>query len=260
MQGISETHGVDRFAHSTLRLGGRTRLQKILASLPAALLIALTAAFAAEPPDADAFTTAFKKAIVERDEKAMLAFADSEAMGESLKKLFENPDVFAVSLGPLPADFIPFFIKNGKRYEPSHPPQGMVTISVRQESGLTSNRLVYAIVDGAYKIVSTKVTDLDWKGPPDASLSFSVEGFGTEGASVKVKFNASGVDVEQTYLEPSGGLWAQYISEIEVTTENPQADMVLKVIREGKVIYTSEPLKGAGTIVYSGDKPQAKTE
>jgi hypothetical protein len=68
------------------------------------------------------------------------------------------------------------------------------------------------------------------------------------------------VDVEQIYLEPSGGIWAQYISEIEVTTENPQADIVLKAIREGKVIYTSERLKGPGKIVYSGDKPQAKAE
>jgi hypothetical protein len=201
-----------------------------------------------------------KKAIAEKDEKALIRLADSESMGESLKKLFESPDVFAVSLGSLPPDFVPFFIKDGKRYEPSHPPEGMVTISVRQEGGLTSSRYVYAIVDGTYKIVSTKITDLGWKGPPDANLSYSIEGFGTQNVSVKITFNASGVDVEQTYLEPSGGLWAQYISEINVTTENPLADFVLKVIREGEVIYTSERLKGPGKIVYSGDKPQAKTE
>lgn len=228
--------------------------------LLAILLLSLGPAAAAEKPDADAFTDALKKAIVEKDEKALLSFGDSEGTGQALKKLFENPDVFSVSLGSLPPDFMPFFIKDGIRYEPSHPPEGMVTISVRQEGGLTSSRFVYAIVNGAYKIVSTKSTDLGWKGPPDANLGYSVEGAGTENVSVKIKFNASGVDVEQLYLEPSGGIWAQYISEIDVTTENPQADIVLKVIREGKVIYTSERLKGAGQIVYSGDKPQARTE
>jgi hypothetical protein len=239
-------------------VGGGNRLAKLAACLAGGLLIA--GAVAAESPDPDAFTAAFKKAIVERDETAMAAFADSEATLQPLKKLFDHPDVFSVTLGPLPPDFIPFFIRSGKRYEPSHPPAGLVTISTRQEGGLTSNRLVYAIVDGAYKIVSTKVTDLDWKGPPDANLSFSLEGYGTENAVVKVKFNASGVDVEQTCREAFEAFWAQYVSEIEVTTENPQADFVLKVIREGQVIYISEPLKGAGKILYSGDKPQAKSE
>lgn len=226
------------------------------------LLVAfgLTLSFAAAADTPEAFTAAFQKAIVEKDEKTLNSFADSEGTGEALKKLFENPDVFSVSLGALPPDFLPFFIKDGKRYEPTHPPAGMVTVSVRQVGGLTSSRFVYAIVDGAYKIVSTKVTDLDWKGPPDANLGYSVEGFGTENVTVKIKFNASGVDVEQLYLEPSGGIWAQYISEIEAATENPQADFVLKIIREGKVIYTSERLKGAGKIVYAGDKPQAMTE
>ena len=228
--------------------------------LVAALLLTVAAALASDKPDPDVFTGAIKKAIVEKDEKALVGLADSEALAKALKTLFENPDVFAVSLGALPADFLPFVIKDGKRYEPSHPPEGMVTISVRQDSGLTSNRYVYSLVGGAYKIVSTKITDLGWKGPPDTGLSYSVEGFGTEAVSVKIKFNASGVDVEQLYLEPSGGFWAQYISEIEVTTANPQADFVLKVIREGRVIYTSERLNGPGKILYTGDKPQAKTE
>jgi hypothetical protein len=225
----------------------------------AALLIALSTATGAEKPDADAFTEAFKKAIVERDEKLLLTFADSPAMGESLKKLFENPNVFSVSLGPLPPDFIPFFIKNGKKLEPAYPPEGIVTISVRQEGGLTSDRLAYAIVDGAYKIVSTKVVDLDWKGPEDSSLAFSVEGFQAESVVVRAKFNASGVDVEQTYHEPSGAFWAQYISEVEVVSDNPQALIMLKIIRDGKVIFKSEPLKGAGKIIYPGDKPRAET-
>jgi hypothetical protein len=220
--------------------------------LLAASLLVFVASAAAETPEAGAFTAALKKAIVDRDETALVALADTDAMAQSLKALFANPNVFAVSLGPLPPDFIPFFIKDGKRYEPSHPPRGTVTVSFRQEGGLTSERFVYAVVDGAYKIISTKVTELNWKGPPDKELSFALEGFGTEGAVIKVKYNASGVDVEQTYHEPVGGFWCQHVSEIEVTTENPQASVVLKVIQQGKIIHTSEPLQGAGRIVYAG--------
>lgn len=226
--------------------------------LLAALVLALSTAAAQEDPNAEAFTETFKKAIVERDEKTLLSFADSASMGDALKKLFEEPNVFAVSLGPLPPDFTPFFIKDGKRYEPTHPPKGVVTISVRRDDGLTSNRLAYAIVDGSYKIVSTKVVDLDWKGPPDASLGFSVEGFGADRVVVKTKFNASGVDVEQTFAEPYGAFWGQSISEVEVEAESPQTDIVLKIIRDGKIIYKSEPLKGAGKITYSGDEPRAE--
>lgn len=220
--------------------------------------MAISGALADEKPGEEAFTTAFKKAIVDRDEKTLLSFADSETMGDSLKKLFEEPDVYSVSLGPLPLDFSPFFIKDGKRYEPSHPPGGVVTISVRKDGGLTSNRLVYAIVDGSYKIVSTKITDLHWDGPPDASLGYSIEGFGADKVVVKAAYNASGVDVEQTYLDAYNAFWGQYITSLEVTSENPEALLVLKVIRDGKVIYKSEPLKGAGKISYSGEKPRAE--
>jgi hypothetical protein len=233
-------------------------MPKIMKRVLAVLVLAISAAFASEDPGEEAFTTAFKKAIVERDEKTLLSFADSPTMGESLKKLFEDPDVYSVSLGPLPPDFSPFFIKDGKRYEPTYPPKGMVTISARRDGGLTSNRLVYAIVDGAYKIVSTKITDLKWEGPPDASLGYSVEGIGAQGVTVKAAFNASGVDVEQTYLDAYGAFWGQYISRVEVSTENPQAEIVLKVIRDGKVIFTSEPLKGEGKIIYSGEQPRAQ--
>ena len=113
-------------------------------------------------------------------------------------------------------------------------------------------------MEGAYKIVSTKITDLHWEGPPDASLGYSIEGSGADKVIVKAAFNASGVDVEQTYLDAYNAFWGQYISSLEVVSENPEAVLVLKVIRDGKVIYKSEPLKGAGKITYSGEKPRAE--
>lgn len=234
--------------------------------LLAGLFIALSAPnYAADQPDPDVFTETLKKAIIEQDTGTLLSFADDEGLTgearqrqiESLKVTYPSTNVFSVSLGPLPVDFPPFFIMNGKRYEPTHPPVGIVTISFRQESGLTSKQLAYAVVDGKYKIVATKSIPLDWKGPPDASLGYIVEGPGAESAVVKVKFNASGVDMERTFHGASISLWGQHISEIEVTTDDPKASLLLKILRDGREIYKSETLTGAGKIVYAGDKPQA---
>ncbi len=233
--------------------------------LLAVLVLPLLAIHAEETPDPDVFTETLKKAIIEQDTETLLTFADSEGLTgearkrqeESLKVTYPGTNVFSVSLGPLPVDFPPFFIMNGRRYEPTHPPAGIVTISFRQESGLTSKQLAYAIVDGRYKIVATKSTQLDWKGPPDASLGFIIEGPGSEGAVVKVKFNASGVDMERTFHGAAINLWGQHFGEVEVTNEDPKASLVLKVLRDGKEIYKSETLKGAGKILYTGDAPQA---
>ncbi len=220
---------------------------------------------AADQPDPDVFTEALKKAITENDTETLLSFADSEGLSgearqrqiESLKVTYPSTNVFAVSLGPLPVDFPPFFIMHGKRYEPTHPPEGVVTISFRQESGLTSKQLAYAIVEGKYKIVATKSTQLDWKGPPDSSLGYILEGTGAESAVVRIKFNASGVDMERTFHGAAINLWGQHLNEVEVTNEDPKASLTLKLLRDGKEIYKSETLTGAGKIHYAGDKPTA---
>lgn len=232
-------------------------------------LVLSLAVCAAEQPDPDVFTETLKKAITEDDTETLLSFADSEGLSgearqrqiESLKVTYPSTNVFAVSLGPLPVDFPPFFIMHGKRYEPTHPPAGIVTISFRQESGLTSKQLAYAIVDGKYKIVATKSTDLEWKGPKDSSLGYILEGTGAESAVVRIKFNASGVDMDRTFHGAAINLWGQHFTEVEVASEDPKASLTLKVLRDGKEIYKSETLTGAGKILYAGDKPQAlKTE
>lgn len=249
-----------------MRLGGTNCLRKIGHRFLTILILGLAPLLpAADQPDPDVFTETLKKAIIEQDTETLLSFADSEGLSgearqrqiESLKVTYPSTNVFAVSLGPLPVDFPPFFIMNGKRYEPTHPPVGIVTISFRQESGLTSKQLAYAIVDGKYKIVATKGTQLDWKGPNDSSLGYILEGTGAEGAVVKIKFNASGVDLERTFHGAAINLWGQHFSEIEVTVDDPKASLALKVLRDGKEIYKSETLTGAGKILYAGDKPRA---
>lgn len=249
-------------------MGGTAGCGKILRLILLAGLLS-GAVRAAEAPGPDAFTEAFKKAIVENDRKTLLSFADGEGPADAAREsqveswlaMFPSRDVFSVSLGPLPVDFPPFFIMHGRRFDPSHPPAGIVTLSFRQDGGLTSKQLAYTIVDGHYKIVATKVTDLGWKGPKDVNIAYVLEGQGAESAVVKVRFNASGVDLERSFLGPSITLWGQHVSGIEVTCDDPKTSVFLKVLRDGKEIYRSEILKGAGKILYAGDLPQAaKTE
>src|SRR5262249_49325799 len=135
----------------------------------------------------------------------------------SYARLFTNPDIFSVSLSPLPADFQPFMIANGKRYEPSNPPAGVVTISYRQKpNGLTSEQIPYAEVDGNYRLVSIKSSPLPWSGPPDVNIGFFVVGNGANRVETKARYNASGVDVSQFFTAPSASLAGQYFSEIVV--------------------------------------------
>lgn len=242
--------------------GRRLRVGRIARAILAGFL--LTAA-GAQTPGPDEFPAALKKALETRDEKALLSFADGEGLSEadrrthaeSLRGLLEAGPVYSVTLGPLPDDYAPFFIVNGKRYEPTHPAAGVVTISFRREGGLTSTQLAYAVVDGGCRIVATKGTDLGWKGPPDANIGFYVDGYGADSVLVKARFNASGVDVERTFHDHSASLWGQHFESVEVSNDDPKAHLVLKIYRDGQEIYRSEPLKGAGKITYAGDKPRA---
>lgn len=213
----------------------------------------------ADGQDEDTFTASLKRALVSQDQKAFLSLVDAPPgrteLSESLKALFVNPDVFSVSLGPLPVDYQPFFIINGKRLEPSHAPKGVVTISFKKDAGLTSSQLPYTIVDGTYRIVTTKTTDLNWKGPPDANIGFFVVGDGAEDVEVKVRYNASGVDMEQVLHTSSASLFGQYFSGITVTTSDPAASLYLKVVSAQTEIYRSELLNGRGSLTYLREVP-----
>lgn len=213
----------------------------------------------------DAFAAALKKAIKEKDEKTLLSYVSAEGLSEagkarqaeSFRSLLAGPDVYDVTLGPLPVDFPPFFIMNGKRYEPTDPPAGIVTVSLKQENGLTSTQLVYAIVGGKYRLVTTRVVPIDWKGPRDVRLGYVLRGQGAESAVTRVRFNASGVDLDRTYHGPATDFWGQRIDGIEVTVSDPRAAVQLTVMADGKEIFKSEPQEGPGTISYAPKNPEA---
>ena len=79
----------------------------------------------------------------------------------------------------------------------------------------TSTSLGYGIINGKYFLVSAKSTDLGWKGPPDKSLIYTFFSCRPEDKiQVVVDYNVSGVDQQQTFTAPSGGVMGQYFKKV----------------------------------------------
>ena len=104
----------------------------------------------------------------------------------------------------------------------------------------------------------------------DKHFYVSVSGKGFDKVKVRIRYNASGVDMEddETGFGPygvaseGGKSWTtsvgkpyrcQYISEVTVTSKDDDVDVTLNLDGMEKFItpfYKSEPLKGKGQIVY----------
>jgi hypothetical protein len=117
-------------------------------------------------------------------------------------------------------------------------------------AGTSSISAPYANIDGRYYLISSKSTDLHWKGPPDVSIGFAVNGPNQGKMRILAKYNVSGVDLERSLSQPAMILRGQYFSQITVCSEDPNADLTLTVTREGEEIFKSQELKGVGTIEY----------
>jgi hypothetical protein len=222
-----------------------------------ALFLSLLPASAA-PTTPEAFIAAIKSAIAAKSTDQLLALTCTTGMSDADKKravsiyprvLFPNP-VDSVALGPLPPDFQLGHIANGKKIEPTSPPQGLVQIRLTpaQGNGPSSASLPFAIISGGYYLVSSKTTDLGWKGPPDNTLIFIVRGQRTSGIKVDAKWNASGVEQERIYTTGNAGFLGQYFESINVTCADPNADLSLELMENGKDIVPS--IKGKGTVTY----------
>ncbi len=233
-------------------------LTLLLASL---ILPAITRADPAED-----FAAAIRKAIIAHDEQALIAMSDHEGLDEgettqlitSIRALFAHPKVFSVALGPLPQDFTSFYILNGHKFEPTRPPEGIVTVTYQLEDGLTSTQRAYATRDGEYRMVGVKNTLLPWAGPDDITLTYSVSGPGAEEAVVNVLFNASGAFLKRTLHSPTANLRGQFFEKIEVQSDNPKSELTLEVFQGTEQVHKSDPFKGTGTLVYQRPAPEKK--
>lgn len=177
--------------------------------------------------------------------------ADKQMVKSSQQHLLNNPGVDTIELQPLPEDFQSVFIVHGKRIEPTALPAGIVSIKYKQAgNGMTSISFPYATVEGRFYLIGARSTDLNWKGPEDKNIGFMILGKEADKLKGKVKWNASGVDLEKPITTSSVSFLGQYIEGVTITSDHDDTDVTITILENGNPIFKSDPLKGKGTLEY----------
>jgi hypothetical protein len=229
-------------------------------------LLILATAHAGDLATPDALGEALKAALATGDPEKVAALADTAGLTEadrdhhrkSIRELTALGSVFSLAPGDLPPDLPESFVVNGRRFAPSHPPVGVLTVTFRTADGLTSRKIPYTVVDGRHVLVTTRSWRLPWRGPPDRQLKYTLAGPGAEAAEVRVRYSASGLDQDRVFRGDSAGVWGQFFEEISATVRHPKAEVRLTVSEGGSVIFSSDIQRGPGKLVYQ--KPAAPPE
>jgi hypothetical protein len=215
----------------------------------------------AQPSSPTEFIGAYRTAIQEKSIEKLNAITYTVGQSESDKKQvasaeqmgfnWGHKEIGDVSLKPLPADFQSVYIANGKKIEPTFPPTGLIAVQYKGTGdGPDSSSAPYAIIGGHYFVVSSKITDLGWKGPPDTGLCLMVTSRGPQDkVQITVKWNASGVEQERVFNSATATVLGQHIESAAVTSTNP--DAALTILEGDKQIFCSPPLKGKAAIEYN---------
>jgi hypothetical protein len=230
---------------------------KTLISLFAVLCLFHPISISAQSGPAQDFLNSVKSAIQEKSSEKLdtltytvgMSDSDKQVMDFGRKAAFSDNPIEDISFGPIPPNTPSGGIMAGRKYEMTFPAAGMVIVKFGG-STQSSMSLGYAIIGGKYFLVSAKSTDLGWKGPPDKSLIYNFSCRPEDKIQVVVDYNVSGVDQQQTFTAPSGGVMGQYFKKVTVTSLDDNINGKLTVTEGGTDIFTSQPLKGKGTVVY----------
>ena len=219
----------------------------------------LPQAVLAQPRSPDELISAARKAIQENNPEKLNALFYTAGMSDSDKEMAQfglqgflrGGEIESISLLPLPPHYRSTYIVRGQKVEQTYPPTGIMEVKFKPgTNGLTSSSAAYAVIKQGYFLVSSKSTDLRWSGPPDQSIGFMVMGRGQDKVQIKAKWNASGVDQEEDFEEPSGAVWGQYFDKVIVISTKGDTDITLRIMENGKELFKSERLQGKGTIEY----------
>jgi hypothetical protein len=234
-------------------------MKKDLLAVAISLFAFTFGATAAEDTDSEAFASALRTAITEKDDQKLEALIyhegaspeDKLRMTAMLQRLYFNgKEVNAISFEPLPTDFESVLIVQGRKIEPTSPPKGMVNVTFKGAvNGQGNSSGAYAVVDGKFYLVGMKSIDLGWKGPPDKNIGFSVVGQGASELQIHGVWNASGVQLKKEFKTSGITFWGQHFEELNVKSVNDDCDVTISITEDGKEIY-SEPLKGKGSVQY----------
>jgi hypothetical protein len=213
----------------------------------------------AQPRSAEELVSAARKAIQEKNSGELDALFYTAGMSDSDKEMakfglqgfFQGAEIERISLLPLPPHYRSTYVLQGKKVEQTYPPAGIMEVKFKPNTnGSSSSSVAYAVIKQGYFLLSSKSTDLGWSGPPDKSLGFMVIGMGQNKVQIKAKWNASGIDQEEDFEEPSGGFWGQYFEKVTIISTQEDTDVTLTITENGKETFKSERLKGKGTVGY----------
>lgn len=236
------------------------------------IFLSLVSPCLAQPPKTkDDFVTAVRSAYEAKDLKRIHGLTWESGISDWDRKMQDQmlPMMLNTIKGtgkatwePVPSDFMDVQIAGGRSIEPTHPADGMLKLDLKTENPQSSASIEvpYAVIDGGYYIVTSKSTDIGWKGPKDKTLNVMVLGQGMEKVGVHVRYNASGVEMERDQ-GPSRLFPGQYIEEVTVTSNDDDVDVTLQLVNEqGDPYYKSEPLKGKGQIHYKKDEKSTSSK
>jgi len=232
--------------------------------------IFLLGSIASKADTPEEFLATYRTALEQKDTNKLLSLYYTNGCSESditaLKETeplnhFYNGSLTNVIFKPIPKDWNPIHIAFGKKYEPTHSVDGVIKFFYvsqpeNAQSAHYSGGDGYAVIDGVHRLIAAKSTDLGWKGPKDQQLNYTLDGRGADKCMIQYKWNVSGVDQEGTSASAGIVIIGQFFESIKVTSEAEDTDVVLTVREGGKEIYTSQPLKGKGTLEYKQQAPK----
>jgi hypothetical protein len=217
---------------------------------------------AAQPSTPEDFIAAYRAALEQKDAGKLEALAYTNGMSDADKQMADTMAKMAVGMGggeiadislePLPADFRLGGIANGKKFELTCPPAGLIKVQYKKvANGPLSTSAAYAVIDGHYFLVATKSTDLGWKGPPDQSLIVNAMCTSPDKIEIHAKWNVSGVEQEQTFHSGSAGVMGQYFESVTITCSDDNAQTTPTISEGGKEVFHGAALKGKGVVAYT---------
>jgi len=232
--------------------------------------IFLLGSIASKADTPEEFLAVYRTTLEQKDTNKLLSLYYTNGCSEvditTLKKTepmnhFYNEKLTNVIFEPISKDWNPIHIANGKKYEPTHSVDGVIKFFYvaqpeNAQSAHYSGGDGYAVIDGVHRLIAAKSTDLGWKGPKDQQLNYTLSGRGADKCLIQYKWNVSGVDQEGTSESSGIVIIGQFFESIKVTSTAEDADVVLTVREGGKEIYTSQPLKGKGTLEYKRQVPK----
>lgn len=227
-----------------------------------ALIVISPALHAAAPSSAEELRAAFEGAFSKKEKATLEALYYAEGLSDSDKELnsrmldmfWQGPgEVESVTIVPVPEEITKPRIARGKKWEVALPPSGAFQVNFKGSSGQwqrSTMTVLFGESAGKYYLVPAKSTDLGWKGPEDTTLTYMVIGEGQEKVKIRYRWNVSGVDLEEIAKSPSLSFVGQYIESVTVTSDSDDTNVTLTIREHNKDIYTSQPLKGKGTLEY----------